>query len=487
MAYSIQQSRDFPPKAIIYIFFALGLITMTYAIIFQKFFIAAAVIALPIATIIFIYGIQAPRFILAIYATVDYYLIAIMRYSRQDGLSVILDILLVCMFLAILFYALRKKTNIHFSNAINTLTVSYIAWFLFVFIQFLNPATDKTDTVMVLRSWILATPMLYIFTSLLLDKPKILKTALILLGLFTITAFIKLLWQKFRWFDAAETEWLMNGSWYTHIISSGVRYFSIFSDAGNFGAHMGMITIIYSIIAFHTPKIGLKLFYLTIAIMGIIGILMSGTRGAIIVPFGGLALYCFISKSIKIMSISIIVGTVLYAFFAFTDIGDDNAFIRRMRTAFKPTEDASFNVRLENQKNIALFLEKHPLGAGLGGSIMRKVEEDGLIVEKPTPPDSFYVDIWIQTGIWGLSLYIAINIIILLRCCYIIMFRIHNKELKNILAALVCGIFGMWLNGYVGRGMTMHPSGFIIVASIAFILNGVFMDKQITQQHTIDK
>ena len=41
--------------------------------------------------------------------------------------------------------------------------------------------------------------------------------------------------------------------------------------------------------------------------------------------------------------------------------------IRRMRTAFKPTEDASFNVRIENQKIIAHYLKKHPMGAGIGG------------------------------------------------------------------------------------------------------------------------
>lgn len=487
MAYSIQQSRDLPPKAIIYIFFALGLITIAYAIIFQKLMIAAAVIAFPFSIILLIYGIQSPRFIFFLYAIIDYYLTAIMRYSRQDGLSIILDILLVCTFIAILFYASRKNASIYFPNAINTLTISYIAWILFVFIQFINPETDKTDPIMVMRGWALATPMLYVFASLLLDKPKILKSSLIILGVFTITAFIKLLWQKFRWFDAAETEWLMNGSWYTHIISSGIRYFSIFSDAGNFGSHMGLITIIYSIIGFHTPSKKIKYFYFTIALMGAIGLLMSGTRGAIIVPFGGLALYCFISKSIKIMSVSIIVGALLYAFFAFTDIGNDNSFIRRMRTAFKPTEDASFNVRVENQKYIAQYLEKNPFGAGLGGSIMRKVEENGQIVEKPTPPDSFYVDIWIQTGFWGLSLYLTINIIILLRCCYIIMFRIQNKNLKYTLAALLCGVFGMWLNGYVGRGMTMHPSGLIIVASIAFILNGVYMDKQLTPKHTTEK
>lgn len=107
---------------------------------------------------------------------------------------------------------------------------------------------------MVLRGWVLSMPMLYVVASLLLDKPKILRNALIILGIFTVTAFIKLLLQKYWWFDAAETEWLRTGSWQTHLLKSGIRYFSIFSDAGNFGSHMGMIAIVYSIVSFNTSK-----------------------------------------------------------------------------------------------------------------------------------------------------------------------------------------------------------------------------------------
>ena len=48
MAYSPQQ-QELPPKAIIYIFFALGLAALAYAIILQKLIIAAIIIALPFA------------------------------------------------------------------------------------------------------------------------------------------------------------------------------------------------------------------------------------------------------------------------------------------------------------------------------------------------------------------------------------------------------------------------------------------------------
>ena len=82
--------------------------------------------------------------------------------------------------------------------------------------------------------------------------------------------------------------------------------------------------------------------------------------------------------------------------------------IRRMRTAFKPTEDASFNVRIENQKIIAQYLKKHPMGAGIGGHITTPRWENDQYIDYRIPPDSFYVDIWSQGGTYGLVLYLSL-------------------------------------------------------------------------------
>lgn len=65
------------------------------------------------------------------------------------------------------------------------------------------------------------------------------------------------------------------------------------------------------------------------------------------------------------------------------------------------------------------------------------------------------------------------------------MFRIKNKQLSQILAALIAGVFGIWLNGYVGRGMGMYPSSFIIAIFIIYVLNGVHMDKKMKTDEVI--
>ncbi|RGV51597.1 O-antigen ligase domain-containing protein [Bacteroides intestinalis] len=487
MAYNSRYPiRELPPQAVLVSVLLVGLIAITYAIITQKLLIAAIIISMPLAAIILFYGLQAPRFSYLIYATYSFFFIAIMRYTRTTGLSVILDILLVYMAISILFSFLRSKADIKLTNAINILTISYIPWILFILFQFLNPGIQSEGITKGIRIMILETFVLYIVSSLLADKPRTLKIGLITVGVFVTIAFFKLWCQKHFGFDYAEREWLVDTeSWRTHIINTGIRYFSIFTDASNFGACMGLITTVYAIIGIHTHNKRLLYFYLAVAIMGLIGMFMSGTRGAIIIPIAGSALYCLLCKNIKIFATTALVGIFIFSFFVFTNIGEGNSFIRRMRTSFRPTEDASFNVRSENRKEIAIYLKNHPWGVGIDESIPKLWKKGDLYEEGTLPPDSYYVRIWIQTGYVGLNLYLAILIVVILRCCYIVMFRIKNKELHHILAALTCGVFGIWVNGYTGEAMNTAPTDFLIVASLAFIMNGPYIDKQITQEKSI--
>ena len=487
MAYNSRYPvRELPPQAALASLLLIGLVTIAYAIITQKLLIAAIIISLPLAAIILFYGLQAPRFGYLIYATYAFFFIAIMRYTRITGLSVILDILLVYMVISILFSFLRGKADIRLTNAVNILTISYIPWILFILFQFLNPGIQAEGITIGIRIIILETFILYIVSSLLADKPKALKIGLITIGVFVSIAFLKLWWQKSMGFDFAERGWLMSsGSWRTHIINTGIRYFSIISDASNFGACMGLVTIVYAIIGIHTRNKLLSYFYLAVAIMALIGMFLSGTRGAIAVPVAGIALYCLLCKNIKIFATTALIGILVVSFFSLTNIGEGNSFIRRMRTAFRPTKDASFNVRVENRKEIAAYLEKYPWGVGIDENIPKLWKKGDIYEEGTLPPDSYYVRIWIQTGYMGLNLYLAILVVVLLRCCYIVMFRIKNKELYHTLAALTCGVFGIWVNGYTGEAMNTAPTNFFIAASLAFIMNGPYIDKQITQEKSI--
>ena len=76
----------------------------------------------------------------------------------------------------------------------------------------------------------------------------------------TLIAVGKACMQKFFGFNAAENYWLfVLGGRSTHIIHSGVRYFSFFSDAANFGGSMGLSMVVFSISALYYRNSRLKL------------------------------------------------------------------------------------------------------------------------------------------------------------------------------------------------------------------------------------
>lgn len=476
---------DASPKGLIYLclFGGLGLIVYGAATMNWLFLVAAAL--LPLAIMVLFQVIQHPVWSYLFAGIIFCYFSAIYRYANIPGLSGILDIVLGLSFFSLLVNTANRNPDIHWKNAINALTITYFIWMVYCVFSLLSPYTEFHNPI-TSRGVFLSIPLTYLLSSILMCTPKRLKIALFLLGIFVATVALKAAYQRYRGFDAAETRFLVEeGAWLTHIVLSGARYFSFYTDAGNLGSSMGMFTLIFGLLALVIKHRWARLFCLAAALAACYTMFLSGTRGAMVVPLGGLLLYTFINKSWKLILASIVMGILTFSFFYFTDIGDENRFIRRMRTAFRPTEDASFNVRLENQKILAHYLKEKPLGVGIGGKIYDNRRISNIHRQDAIPPDSYFVNVWIESGIIGLFLYIGILAFILLRCCYLLMFRIQNKQLRQILAALLCGVFGLWLNGYVGRGMGMQPSQFLIALFLAFVLNGPLMDKMLKKDEIL--
>ncbi len=311
---------------------------------------------------------------------------------------------------------------------------------------------------------------------------KRLRIIMLFLSIFTLTAVAKAVYQKYVGFDETETTMLIETEMYkTHLLSDVTRYFSFFTDAGNFGSNMGFAAILFGISAIFVKERFIRLYYVIIAICSIYALFISGTRGALFVPIGGIILFTFLSKNIKLMGATVIFGLFFYVFFAHTYIGESNSSIRRMRTAFRPTEDASYSVRKENQKRLAEYLKYKPFGEGLGlGGV--EARKYGSRLTTLIPHDSFYVKIWMETGIVGLVLFLTIYVSTLLRGCYLIMFRIKNNELRGILTAIACGIFGLMISAYGNAFFFQFPTGFIIILFLSVLINGEHIDQLLTQQ-----
>lgn len=461
-----------------------GLIGIVLALLLDKPVLMAATVVVPLLLILLVQIIRDPSVLYFFIFVLNYFVMGVSRYVNLSGISFLMDILLASTLVLILIHTSLLR-NIEWKYTFNVLTIGFFIWMLYCLAEIYNPSG-------VVKAWVLSRGVaLYGFAvsllvSLLFNKYKMVKTLLFMYACFTVIAIIKVLMQKRFGFDQAEVNWLNEGSYKTHILTTGTRYFSIFTDAGNFGSNMGAAGVIFTIAALYIKNNWLKVIYAFTAVGALYGMFLSGTRGSMIVPLAGLALFAIVLKNKKILITSGTLLVFIYVFFAFTMIGQSNRYISRMRTAFRPTEDASFNVRKINQRTLAEHLKGKPFGEGLGLSGVEN-QDISLRLTTQVPHDSWYVKIWVETGFVGITLYLGILFLSIGRGAWILMFKIKDTELKGVLAGLLCGVFGMLASAYGNAFWGQYPTAIISFTFLAIVLKGEYFDKELSQRHITEK
>ncbi|MDE3253847.1 MAG: O-antigen ligase family protein, partial [Bacteroidota bacterium] len=267
----------------------------------------------------------------------------------------------------------------------------------------------------------------------------------------------------------------------THVLFGKLRAFSFLSDAGQFGANQAYSGVMAAIVAGSFRNKMIRVFFIVVAIFAFYGMIISGTRGALSIPFTGFGLYFVIKKNKLILAAGALLLILIVVFFKFTSIGQGNAEIRRMRTAFDPN-DASLQVRLNNQNKLKSYMASRPFGGGIGhgGVKAQRFLPNAYLSQIPT--DSWYVLIWVEQGIVGLLLHLAILFYVLIKAVYLIMFRIKDQILKAKLSALVAGYFGVMVASYGNAVLGQMPTNILVYISMAVLLNAPQLEKAIKNQ-----
>lgn len=454
-----------------------------YAVIMQKgYMVGAIVAALPLISIAAFYIFQKPIISFFLLFTINYFIMGITRYYLIP-VGVIIDSFFGFIIASMIVKSMYE--NIGWQRARNGITYICLLWFLYCVIEIFNNTGGGIN----LENWMQGVRAMAIYplltvllTSVLFKQYKQLKWFLVIWGFFIILGAAKGYWQRNHGFDPYELAWLYNeGGMSTHLIYTGIRFFSFFTDAGNFGSSMGFGLVSFSIAALFIQNKFLKIYFLIIALAGGYGMFISGTRGALAVPFAGFALFSLISKSWKMILGGIIIIISSFFFLRFTTIGENNQYIKRMRTAFDKN-DPSLQVRLNNQNIIKTYMSELPWGVGIGatGYTVSKTNRYWLVVG--TPPDSWLVRIWTVTGSIGLILYLFTWVFIILYGSYIIIFKIKNKELRGLLTAMLCGTFGMMISASGNEIYTQYPNCILIYTCQALVFIGPYFDKEMSSR-----
>jgi hypothetical protein len=349
-------------------------------------------------------------------------------------------------------------------------------WFAYSIFQVANPESRSIPAWLAgMRGISLYMMLIVPLTLLFLNTNKKLDTFLILWGVFSLLASLKGILQNTIGVDPWEKAWLDGGGAVTHVLFGKLRIFSFLSDAGQFGANQGYSAVVALIVSTVEKNIKRKIFFILVGVLGLYGMLLSGTRGSISVPLAGFALYFVLKKNKLVMISGFFLLIVVFVFFKYTLIGQNNQQIRRMRSAFDPN-DASLQVRLENQKRLKVYLASRPFGGGIGhaGVKAQKYLPNAFLSNVAT--DSWYVLIWAEQGIVGLLLHLFILFYVVIKTTFLVWFHLRDPVLKIKIAALTAGMFGVMVASYGNAVLGTMPTGMLIYTSMALMLSSKILD-----------
>ena len=455
-------------------------VVLGYAMAVGGFMTAGIVIALPILFYSFYRLVLKPEIGLTFALIINFFIIGISRYIPIK-LGYLMDIVLISTYIAVFFHYFDKKLDLKPIN--NDLTYLSVIWFAYVFLEMFNPeAVNKTAWFASMRGIGFYMVAVIPLIQLLYNEPKHLDRFLNIWGVISILASVKAWMQLNVGVDPWEQKWLDDVGGITHILWGNLRAFSFFSDAGQFGAAQGQILIVAMILLMNEKRLKQRIFWLVVLITGYYGMASSGTRGAIFVPLAGGAMYLIIKKNFKVILIGGIFIVMIYSFFRYTTIGNTSYQIYRMRSAFTPEDDASFQVRIKNQAIFENYLKTRPFGGGIGHAGARAILYTGETFLSSVATDSWFVLIWAECGIVGLFLHMLILGWIMGKRLYITMFQIKNKDLEVKTAALLCGTFGIFVASYGNSVLGQFPTGLLVYASMAYFTMAPSLDKMLAAE-----
>lgn len=468
-------SSIFTKHHLLLLLLILGGIIGVYLFVFAGVAMGILFFLLPLLFLLVIYCLSSPISCFFLLYIASFLVMGVGRYVILPlPAGVILDLLILFNFLCLSLHYIRGNPlgKLYY----NPFLFISMLWMIFCLLEIINPMSTFANWITTVRSIGMHIVFFQLLVFLCLDNLEKLRVFFGLWGILILLGALKAIGQKYIGLDRFESSWLYTFGAHTHVIYSGIRYFSFFTDAANFGCHMGLGIVVFTILAFYEKDANRRVFYIAVALLAVYGLMISGTRAAMAVPFVGFAFFIILVKEWKWIILGVSLLVLAFSFFNLTTIGNSNADIRRMRTAFSFSDDASFNVRLENQKKMRSFMSDHPFGIGLGGS---KHANQGDVMHG-IATDSSFVFIWVETGIIGLILYILMCLTILSFGTYYVLFVLKDNRIKSIAAASTAGLAGIMVAGYANEVLHQMPTGQTVYILMGIIMLSPVIDKKLS-------
>jgi O-antigen ligase len=431
-------------------------------------------IGIPVVLAIIAY----PVFGIAVLMVVSFFLNYVSEFlPPETPTGIILDAITYLLIFGFLLKFKYEKDWSYFKNPISYLI---LAWLAYNFFEVINPASPSILAwVYTVRTVGFIMLMYFIFVyqirSLATIK-SLVKLWLVLAFLSAISGFQQ---ENFGLLPFEKTWYYQDPLRLSFLYINGhLRKVAIFPDPVTFSYNMVVAAVLCLCLMFTKIKTYKKVILGVSIPFFFLVMLYSGTRGAFVLPPAALALLAVMNFNKKILTF--VIGTAI-VLVGLIFMPTSNQFIKRFQTAFRPSDDASFNVRAENQKRIKPYILSHPIGGGLGsvGIWGRRFAPNSFLAK--FPPDSGYVRVAVEMGYIGLILFCTLMFVIL-KTGINNYYLIKNPELKIYCLAMVLIIFVFNIGNYPQQALVQYPSNILFYLACALLNVTLRLDKQEQQE-----
>ena len=381
-------------------------------------------------------------------------------------IGTLLDLLILLSMVGILLRQIKERD---WAFAKSPLSYMILLWLYFNVMQVLNPeAQSKLAWLYTVRSVAVQQVVFFIGAYAFKDNRAGIMTILKLIMVMCFVSALYGLKQQFFGFSAQETLWMMADEERFQLYHQWnmIRIPSFCYDPTTFGILMVCFAVFCGALVIGATSRKHKIL---LSIMGMIALwatAYTGTRTAFgLVPVGAI----FFAGLILSKRVLVIGGILALLGTGFILKSTSSGVIFRIQSAFKPSQDDSMNLRLENQKKIQPYIQSHPIGGGLGscGFWGKRFNPESELAN--FPHDSSFVRMGVELGWIGLILYTLFHYVVLRTGLYYFI-RCRDPFIKSLYAAITTWLFMLAVACYFQEAILQLPMNVIYNVFLAMLV-----------------
>jgi putative inorganic carbon (HCO3(-)) transporter len=425
--------------------------------------IFTALIVIPLVAAIIFY----PKFGVVVLLIGAYFVMLISRIGVDFPVGTLMDGLELLLLIGVLISQKRQPRWADFKNPLTTII---LLWISYNILQVFNPtAESRLAWLYTIRSTALFTLTYFIFVTHINSVNYIRTILKIWIGL-SVFAALYAIKQEYIGFFSFEMRSIDNPQQRTLLFIAGHwRKFSIFAEPVSFSYNMVISSILCIVLILGDLKLYKKVVLSVFVLLFLLAMMYSGTRGAYPLLPAALILLAVLKFNKRIL-VFFLVATVFFVGLIFIPTSNQNLI--RFQSAFRPSDDPSFNLRKANQKRIQPYIQTHPFGGGLGstGTWGERFSPNSFLAQ--FPPDSGFVRVAVELGYVGLLVF----------CTFL--FIILKTGIKNYCLAMVLITFALAIGNYPQEALVQFPISIFFYLIISLITVTSILDKNIKLIHS---